>query len=120
MKIGVEADKLVTGRALRKTAHILVDSDGRPERADNDLNYYRGMGLAPIAWHYITSTTAWFLLDTNVHLLTWFWRIKPEFKQDNAFDTGMGLYKSRMRFSKGFSDWRGVWGSAGDGSAYSD
>jgi len=118
MKIGVEAKTLVTGRTLRKTASILLESDGRPETADNDINYYRNQGMKNIAWHYITSTTSWFLMDNLVHLLTWFWRVKPEFKQDNAFDTGMGLYKSRMRFSKGWSDWRGVWGSKGDATSY--
>lgn len=119
MKIGVEANTIVVPRALKKTASILVDSDGRPETTDNDKNYYRGLGMKVVAWHYLTSTTAWFLVDSGVHQVNWFWRIKPEFKQDNAFDTGMGLYKARMRFSKGFSDWRGVWGSKGDGSAFS-
>jgi len=118
MKIGVEADTIVVPRALRKTASILVESEGRPETTDNDKNFYRGLGIKVVAWHYLTSTTAWFLLDSSTHLITWFWRVRPEFKQDNAFDTGMGLYKARMRFSKGFSDWRGVWGSKGDGGAY--
>jgi phage major head subunit gpT-like protein len=118
MKIGVEADTLLVPRALNKTAHILVDSDGRPESTDNDLNFYRGLGMKVVAWHYLTSSTRWFLLDSSVHMINWFWRIKPEFKQDNAFDTGMALYKSRMRFSKGFSDWRGVWASAGDAAVY--
>lgn len=119
MKIGVMAKTLLVPRALRKTASILLESEGRPEVADNDVNYYRGLGIKLIPWHYITTSTNWFLLDDSVHLLTWFWRVRPEFKQDNAFDTGMGLYKSRMRFSKGFSDWRGVWGSKGDAAAYS-
>ena len=118
MRIACEADCLIVPRALRKTASILVDSDGRPETADNDKNYYRGINLKVIAWHYLTSDTAWFLADSSQHLLTWFWRVKPEFKQDMAFDTGAALYKSRMRFSKGWSDWRGIWGSKGDGSAY--
>lgn len=120
MKIGVEADTILVPRALRKTASILVGSDGRPETADNDLNYYNGLGIKVVAWHYLSSTTGWWLLDNSVHLVNWFWRVKPEFKQDNAFDTGMGLFKTRMRFSKGFSDWRGIWGSKGDASSYTD
>lgn len=119
MKIAAEATHLVVPRELRKTAKTLVDSEGRPETADNDLNYYRDMGINVVAWHYLDDSDAWFLLDKRLHLLTWFWRVKPEFKQDNAFDTGMALYKGRMRFSKGWSDWRGVWGSQGDGSNYS-
>lgn len=119
MKIAAEATTLIVPRDLRKTANIIVGSEGRPETADNDKNYYNGLGLNIVSWHYLTSSTAWFLLDKRLHLLQWFWRVKPEFKQDNAFDTGMALYKGRMRFSKGWSDWRGVWGSEGDGSNYS-
>lgn len=103
---------------LEKTAKIISGSNLRPGTANNDINVYNGM-FNVIAWEYITSTTAWFLLDQRNHLLTWYWRVRPEFKQDNGFDTDAALYKTRMRFSFGWSDWRGVWGSKGDGAAYS-
>ena len=118
MKIAAEAKILLVPRALKKTASILTESDGRPETADNDINFYRSLNLKVVPWFYLTSTTAWFLIDTSTHLLNWFWRREPRFEQDNAFDTGMSLFKTSMRFSKGFSDWRGVWGSAGDGAVY--
>lgn len=119
MKVMAEASILLVPRALRKKAHEIVKSDGRSETADNDMNYYDGMGLSIMSWHYLTSDTAWFLIDKSLHELNWFWRIKPEFKQDNSFDTGAALYKTRERFSRGWSDWRGVWGSQGDAAAYS-
>jgi phage major head subunit gpT-like protein len=103
---------------LRKTAHLIVDSPLRQGTADNDANVYKNQ-FQIIDWIYLTSTTAWFLIDKNQHELNWFWRIRPEFKQDDSFDTDMALYKSRQRFSRGFSDWRGVWGSAGNAAAYS-
>lgn len=103
---------------LEKTANIIVNSTLRPGTANNDYNIYKGaMGVK--AWEYLTSTTAWYLLDMRQHLLTWYWRIRPEFKQDNAFDSDAALYKTRVRFSFGWSDWRGAWGSKGDGAAYS-
>jgi hypothetical protein len=102
---------------LEKTAHLIVDSSLRQGTADNDANFYKG-SLKIISWIYLTSTTAWFLVDSKLKELNWFWRIKPEFKQDDAFDTDEALFKTRMRLSKGFSDWRGVWGSAGDGANY--
>lgn len=121
-KIMAEASVLLVPRALRKTAHEIVRSTKRSETADNDMNYYRDtMDLQIMSWHYLddTSTTAWWLIDKSLHELNWFFRIRPEFKQDNSFDTGAALYKVRERFSRGWSDWRGVWGSKGDGSAYS-
>jgi len=117
MKIESMADTLLVPPALEKQAHIIVDSNLRSDSADNDLNFYKGK-LRIVVWDWLTSTTAWFLLDSRMHELNWFWRIQPEFKQDTAFDTGMALYKTRTRFSNGFSDYRGVWGSKGDGQAY--
>lgn len=117
MKIGVKASKIVVGPALEKTAQILTQSTLRSGTADNDYNYYKGI-VDVVSWDWLTSTTAWFLIDSSVHQLNWFWRVRPEFKQDSSFDTGMALFKVRMRASRGWSDWRGVWGSKGDGSSY--
>jgi len=117
MKIGVKASTLLVPPALHKTAVEITNSSMRSGTADNDLNYYRGM-VKVVDWDWLTSSTAWFLIDSSVHQLNWFWRIQPEFKQDASFDTGMALYKTRMRASRGWSDWRGVWGSKGDGSGY--
>lgn len=118
-KIMAEAKVLLVPRALNKTAHEIVKSEKRSETGDNDMNYYSMMGLQVMSWHYLSSSTAWFLIDSSLHELNWFWRVQPEFKQDNSFDTGAALYKTRERFSRGWSDWRGVWGSAGDGASYS-
>lgn len=119
MRIQVMPDTILVPVDLEKTAQILVGSDLRPGTADNDINTYRNK-FKVVAWEYLTTNnTLWFLLDSKQHKVNWFWRVKPEFKQDNAFDTGMALFKTRTRFSNGFSDWRGVWGSKGDGSAYS-
>jgi phage major head subunit gpT-like protein len=119
MKIGVKAGVLVVPPALHKTAVEITNSSLRSGTADNDLNYYQGM-LKVIDWDWLSSSTAWFLIDSSVHQLTYFWRVRPEFKQDNSFDTGMALFKTRMRCSQGWSDWRGVWGSKGDGASYTD
>lgn len=118
MKIGVKASTLVVPPALLKTAVEITKSSMRSGTANNDMNFYEGM-LKVVDWDWLTSSTAWFLMDGSNHELNYFWRVRPEFKQDNSFDTGMALFKSRMRCSQGWSDWRGVWGSKGDGAAYS-
>lgn len=120
MKIATEANILLVPRALKKTATVLTQSTGLTQSDYNDMNYSKTLGLKVVAWHYLTSTTAWFLIDSSVALLNWFWRKQPEFKQDNAFDTGMALFKTSMRFSKGFSDWRGFWASKGDSGSFTD
>ena len=117
MIIDVMPKVLLVPIALRKTAHLVVDSPLRQGTADNDANVYQN-AFEIIDWIYLTSTTGWFLIDPQVHEMTWFWRRKPEFKNDELFDTEYAVYKSTMRLSRGWSDWRGVWGSQGDGSAY--
>lgn len=117
--IQVMPDLLVVPVDLEKTAEILTGSSLRPGTADNDLNFNRGK-FQTVAWEYITTNnTAWFLIDKSQHKLNFFWRVRNQFKNDSAFDTGALLFKSRMRYSVGFSDWRGFWGSKGDGAAYS-
>ncbi len=117
-KIDIYPSTILVPVELRKTAHLIIDSDKRQGTADNDANLYKG-AFQIIDWLYLTSTTAWFLIDKSAHKLNWFWRKRPSLKQDELFDTEVGVWKSTMRLSYGNSDWRGIWGSKGDGAAYS-
>lgn len=103
---------------IRKNAHIVIDAPMRSGTADNDPNVYKG-SLKVKEWIYLTNSTAWFLIDDSMNKLKWFWRRKQRFAQDELFDTDVALYAVTERFSNGFSDWRGIWGSQGDGSSYS-
>jgi len=116
--VNFKADTLLIPIDLRKSAQIITESSMRPGTANNDINVYDGV-FKLIPWRYITTTTYWFLLDSSNHLLQWFWRVRPEFKNDFSFDADAALYKVRVRFSYGWSDWRGVWGSKGDATTYS-
>lgn len=116
--VNFQADTMIVPVDLRKTATIITESSLRPGTANNDVNIYEGV-FKVMPWRYLTSTTAWFLADSSNHLLNWFWRVRPEFKSDYNFDADAALYKVRVRFSYGWSDWRGVVGSKGDGAPYS-
>lgn len=116
--VNFKTSTVLTPIQLEKTANILVGSTLRPGTANNDTNVYKG-AYKVVGWRYLTSSTAWFLLDQSNHLINWFWRIRPEFKNDFNFDADAALYKVRVRFAFGWSDWRGTWGSKGDGAAFS-
>lgn len=119
MKIDVKANKILIPIELEKTANIIFKSNMRSGTADNDMNPYQNE-VQVVPWIFMDrNTTHWFLVDSDQHKLKWFWREKATFKQDELFETDAALFKVRERFSNGFSDWRGVWGSQGDGSAYS-
>lgn len=119
MKIDVSPRTVLVPIDLEKAANIIFNSKLRSNTADNDMNPYLNE-VKVVPWIYLTSTTAHFLLDDDQHEVTWFWREKANFKQDEAFETDQALFKVRERFSAGFSDWRGVYGSKGDGAAYSN
>jgi hypothetical protein len=123
--ISGEKPVILAGPALEKTLAIMLNSDGRPETTDNDYNFYKGNIANYMIWDWIGATvsggsdTAWYMFYPSVNKLMFFWRIKPEFDQDVLLSTEVARYKASMRFSYGWDNWRGWWGSAGDGAAYS-
>lgn len=119
MKIDTMPTSILVPIDLEKAANIIFNSKLRSNTADNDMNPYLNE-VTVIPWIYLTSTTAHWLIDGDQHEVNWFFREKANFKQDDMFETDQALFKVRERFSAGFSDWRGVYGSKGDGSSYSD
>lgn len=73
--------------------------------------------LKIVVMDYLTSATSWFIMDPTVAQLNFFWRKKLEFKNMEDFDTMQAKYRAYMRFSAGYSDYRGIVGSVGTGTA---
>lgn len=120
-KIVVVPTTLIIPPALLDTAKILIKSNGRPGTTNlNEINVNENT-LEIIDWDYIDlasggSDTAWFLQDKMIHELNFFWRKQFVLERDNSFDTDEMLMKGKMRFSVGFSNWRGFYGSTGASS----
>jgi hypothetical protein len=116
LKVAIQAVKLVIPKELQFTAERLMKSTLRPGTADNDTNAIRSMGMIPQGYtvnHFLTDVDAWFLLTDAPNGLKMFQRspIKTAFEGD--FDTGNVRYRARERYSFGWSDPRGIYGSAG-------
>jgi phage major head subunit gpT-like protein len=73
--------------------------------------------LEVVVMDYLSDSKTWFLMDTRTAQLNFFWRVKPEFKSETDFETDQYAYKGYMRFSVGYSDYRGIVGSNGTGLA---
>lgn len=98
-------------------AKEIIGTEQKPYTADNTTNAFNEMGLAYTVNHYIQNDDLWLLLaDKTMHDLKFFWRVKPEFENDDDFDTKDAKFSGYMRFSYGATDWRGVDGGAGDQS----
>lgn len=116
--IQMKATKLIVPPALEDTALRLLHSSQLPGTNNNDTNEYLKNRLQVVVMDYLGATaggsdTAWFLQDGTRHELNFFWRVKPEFKNEEDFDTFVAKYRGYMRYSYGFSDWRGMVGSKG-------
>jgi len=116
LKVAVQARKLVIPKELQFTAERLMKSTLRTATADNDINAIRSMGMVPEGYavnHFLTDTDVWFLMTDAPNGLKMFNRagIKTAFEGD--FDTGNVRYKARERYSFGWSDPRGIYGSSG-------
>ena len=116
--IQMKATKLIIPPALEDTARRLLHSAQLPGTELNDTNEYLRDRLQIVVMDYLAeiaggSDTMWFLQDGSRHELNFFWRVKPEFKNEEDFDTFVAKYRGYMRYSYGFSDWRGMVGSKG-------
>lgn len=117
----IQPDTLLVPPALEKEARILLESQLRTGTGNNDINPYKGR-LKLVVWDYLGSAaggsdTAWFVLDSKQAQLNFFNRDDrgiegPEYD----FDTKTAKWSVVARWSVGFSDWRGVYGSKGDNS----
>ena len=114
--IAAKPRKLVLPPDLQFVATRVLDSELRPNTADNDINALRTNGTIPEGYtvnHYLTDTNAWFLLTDVPNGLKHFVRTPMQTSMDADFDTGNSRYKARERYSFGVSDPLGVFGSPG-------
>ena len=114
--IAAKPRKLVIPPALQFVATRLMESEGRTNTADNDINALRSMGSIPQGFtvnHYLTDSNAFFLLTDVPNGLKHFVRTPMQTSMDADFDTGNSRYKARERYSFGVSDPLGIFGSPG-------
>ena len=116
LRVALQARKMIIPSNLQFVAERLMKSTLRTGTADNDINALRSMGVLPDGYavnHYLTDPDAWFVMTDAPNGLKMFNRsaIKTSFEGD--FDTGNVKYKARERYSFGWSDPRGIYGSEG-------
>ena len=116
LKIAAKGVKMIIPSALQFTAERLMKSQGRTGTADNDINAVGSMGMIPQGYvvnHYLTDTDAFFIKTDVPNGLKMFVRAPIKTAMEGDFDTGNVRYKARERYSFGFSDPRGIFGSPG-------
>ena len=116
MRIALRGMKMIIPVNLQFIAERLMKSAGRPGTADNDINATKNMGMVPEGYvvnNFLTDTDAWWIKTDAPNGLKHFNRAPIRTAMEGDFDTGNVRYKARERYSYGWSDWRGIFGTPG-------
>ena len=114
--IAAKPIKLVIPPALQFVATRLLETELRVGTADNDINAIKNNGSISGGYtvnNFLTDTNAWFLTTDVPNGMKHFVRTPLSNSMDGDFDTGNVRYKSRERYSFGWSDPLGMYGSQG-------
>jgi hypothetical protein len=114
--IAAKPRKLIVPPALQFVATRLLETELRVGTNDNDINALKNNGSVPEGYtinHFLTDTNAWFLTTDVPNGMKHFVRTPLQQSMDGDFDTGNVRYKSRERYSFGWSDPLGMYGSQG-------
>lgn len=114
--IAAKPKKLIVPPALMFVATRLLETELRVGTADNDINAIKNNGSIPEGYtvnHFLTDTNSWFLTTDVPNGLKHFVRTPLQQSMDGDFDTGNVRYKARERYSFGWSDPLGIFGSQG-------
>ena len=114
--VALSGRKLAVPPQLVFIAERILKSNLRPGTADNDINAMRNMGMIPegvVVNQRFTDPDAYFILTDCPDGMKHFVRAPIKKAVEGDFETGNLRYKVRERYSFGFTDWRGVYGSEG-------
>jgi hypothetical protein len=114
--IAAKPKKLVVPPALQFVATRLLETELRVGTNNNDINAIKNNGSVAEGYtinNFLTDTNAWFLTTDVPNGLKHFVRTPLSNSMDGDFDTGNVRYKSRERYSFGWSDPLGMYGSSG-------
>jgi hypothetical protein len=114
--IAAKPKKLIVPPQLQFVATRLLETELRVGTTDNDINALKNNGSIPEGYtvnNYLTDVNAWFLTTDVPNGMKHFVRTPLSNSMDGDFDTGNVRYKSRERYSFGFSDPLGMFASPG-------
>jgi hypothetical protein len=114
--IASKPKKLIVPPSLQFVATRLLETELRVGTNDNDINAIKNNGSVSEGYtinHFLTDTNGWFLTTDVPNGMKHFVRSPLAQSMDGDFDTGNVRYKSRERYSFGWSDPLGMFGSAG-------
>jgi len=114
--IAAKPKKLIVPPQLQFVATRLLETELRVGTTDNDINAIKNNGSVSEGYtvnNFLTDPNGWFLTTDVPNGMKHFVRTPLSNSMDGDFDTGNVRYKSRERYSFGWSDPLGMWGAQG-------
>lgn len=122
--MGTESDRGLLISIMPQSLHIprqewfnanrILKSVLQSDTANNNINVLKATNAFPKGIkmnHFFTASSPWFVRTNCPNGMTMFWAERPNFAQDNDFDTKNAKAASYMLFSVGCTDPRGIFGS---------
>jgi hypothetical protein len=114
LRIALQGTKLIVPVLQQFEAQRILGSVLQNDTANNATNALRDMKSIRDGFavnHYLTDDSAWFVKTNSPDGMKYYNRQSVEFGEDNAFTTGNIRYKADERYSFGWTDPRGMYGS---------
>jgi hypothetical protein len=116
LRIALRGERLIVPPKLGFEAERILNSVLQNDTGNNAINAVRSTGMLPgghMVNNYLTSNSSWFIKTNAPDGVKCFNRQGVEFDQDMDFGTSNARFKADERYSFGWSDPRGAYGSAG-------
>ena len=116
LKIAAKGMKLIIHPSQQFAAERIMKSALRVGTADNDANAMKSMGMIPqgfVVNNFLADSESFFIKTDVPNGMKHMVRAPIKTAMEGDFETGNVRYKARERYSFGFSDPRGIFGSPG-------
>lgn len=116
LKIAVIPQKLIIPVDAQFDVERILMTPLQSGNSNNDINALKSTGKFPggvFINNYLTDTDAWFIRTNVSESMKYIERRADNFSEDNDFDTNNLKYKATGRYSFGWTDPRGIFGSPG-------
>jgi hypothetical protein len=116
LQVAIKPECLIIPVELEFEAERILGSTLQNDSANNAINALKSRKSIPKGYkmnHYLSDADAWFILTNCPEGVKMFQRRAQELQMDNDFDTENAKYKSTERYSFGWTDPRGIFGSPG-------
>lgn len=111
-RISIIPDEIWIPNNLYEEAFEIVNSMGKLDTNNNNRNVHEGQ-YKIVEWNYLTDNNNWFMADSTMRKQSVFWvdRVGLEFAMAEDFDTFIAKWRSYMRYTSAWTDWRWIFGS---------